>query len=145
MRRLDAERQALLTEIKRFEAERPPGLDSAQRLEKELIAERLDQLLRREVAAERLQPSAFLREALGERPTDPRLVEAWNQGAQEIHAYRQEHGIRDMLRALGREPDAGFEAAAWQRSAERLAELQRQLGVSRELGRTLERGIGIEL
>ncbi len=145
LHRLLPERERLVAEVARFESQRAPGLDPAQRLEQELIAERLDQLLRREVAAERLQPSAFLREALGERPTDPRLLEAWNQGAQEIHAYRQAHGIRDTRRALGKEPEAGFEAAAWERSASRLEELQRQLGLSRELERSLERGIELEL
>ncbi|MFN8160584.1 MAG: hypothetical protein U0R52_06000 [Solirubrobacterales bacterium] len=145
LRALYPERDRLAAEIARFEMQRPSGLDPAERLEQGLIAERLGQLLRRELAAERLQPSSFVREALGERPTDPRLLEAWNEGAQEIHSYRQAHGVGDPRRALGREPESGFEAAAWQKSAERLGELQRRLGVSRELERSLERGIGLEL
>ena len=143
--RLEAECQQLLAEIKRFEAERPPGLDSAQRLEQELIAERLEQLLRREVAAERLQPSAFVREALGERPTAPRLLEAWNQGVAEIHSYRQAHGVSDRERALGAEPRAGFEHVAWERAAERLEERQHELGISHERTLVREIGFGLEL
>ncbi|MGH2982038.1 MAG: AAA family ATPase, partial [Solirubrobacterales bacterium] len=76
-------------------ASRVPRLEPAELLERALIAERLSALARREVAAERLAPTRFVREALGERPSDARKLEAWNDGVKEIYGYRQRHQVTD--------------------------------------------------
>ncbi len=143
LRRLDEERERLVAEIGRFEAKRPPQLSADQRLERELISERLEQVLRREVAAERLQPSHHVREAIGERPSDVRELETWNQAVQEIHAYRQAHGVTDPQRALGAKPREGSERLEWDRAQERLEERRRELervrGIQPEHERRRER------
>jgi conjugative relaxase-like TrwC/TraI family protein len=138
LRYLYSERDRLAAEIERFEADRP-HFGPTERLERELISERLEQLLRREVAAERLEPSLFVREALGERPTDARQLETWNQGVQEIHRYRQEHGITDPRRPFGVEPRDPSRRHQWELAHERLEQRQRELGRDRE--RTSERSL----
>jgi AAA domain len=145
LRRLGAERERLAAEIARFEAGRPPALDPSRRLERELIGERLQQLVRREVAAERPKPSAFVREALGPRPSDRRRLEAWNQGVQEIHAYRQAHAVRDPERALGAKPTDGAARAEWRAAQQRLRQRQLELGLERALERRLGRELGLSL
>ncbi len=126
---------------------RPAALSSEQRLELCLIEERMGDLCRRQIAAERLKPSAFVREALGERPTNARKLEAWNEGAEAIHSYRLRNGVRDPRRALGaqpKEPSARVDHARAQqaiRQAQRRLELGRQLGVERSIG--IERGLEI--
>ncbi len=126
---------------------RPAALSSEQQLELCLIEERMGDLCRRHIAAERLQRSQFVREALGERPTDARKLEAWNEGAETIHSYRQRNGVRDPRRALGvqpKEPSARADHARAQqaiRQAQRRLELGRQLGMERSIG--IERGISI--
>jgi AAA domain len=156
LRHLYAERDRLAGEIERFEAARPQ-FGPSQRLERELIQERLEQLLRREVAAERLEPSRFVREALGERPTDARQLDTWNQAVQEIHRHRQEHGITDPHRPFGREPRDPSRSHQWELAHELLERRQRELGRERERtsertrerrrARTVERGLdrGLEL
>jgi conjugative relaxase-like TrwC/TraI family protein len=153
---LHEKRDHIAAEVERFEAARP-HFGPTERLERELIAERLEQLLRREVAAERLEPSLFVREALGPRPTDPRHLVAWNQGVHEIHRYRQEHGITDPQRPFGREPRDPSRSHQWELAHERLEARQRELSRERERtserslerrrARTMERGLdrGLEL
>ena len=57
--RLEGEREGLALEVA-IESRRPAGLSAAERSELALIGERLRQLRRREVAAERLQPSKLI-------------------------------------------------------------------------------------
>ncbi len=80
------------------------------------------------VAAARLCPPSYVREAIGERPEPPRARHRWETGLQEIERYRQAHGVSDPGRALGQEPRQGFERAAYQRTQNRIASLQRELG-----------------
>jgi len=98
------------------------------------------QLRRREVAAERAQPSEMIAETLGPRPKDPLKAALWNEGVDAIYAYRLRYGItsreRDPLGAKPRE--------AAQRRERRQAELQisrarQTLGKKRT--RTAQRGM----
>ncbi|MFN8160889.1 MAG: MobF family relaxase [Solirubrobacterales bacterium] len=93
------------------------------------------------IAADRARPPGYVTAALGERPADAAQLARWERGVELIERHRQTHGIRDRGSALGREPESGFKRAAWERSENRLAEVQRQLGRSREIG--LERDLGI--
>jgi hypothetical protein len=64
---------------------------------------------------------------------------------QEIHAYRQAHGIRDPERALGARPSDGLERAQWLAARRRLRERQLELGLERALERRLGRELGLSL
>ena len=100
------------------------------------------------IAADRLAPPPYITAALGERPSDPARLAGWEHGVELIERHRQTHGIKDRALALGAEPASGFERAAWERSANQLASVQRQLqrgqerGFSRGLEIGREMGIG---
>ena len=59
---------------------------------------------RRELAitAACISPPAYIRNDLGERPSDPTKRRAWDHGVTEIETYRQRYGVKDPNRALGR-------------------------------------------
>jgi conjugative relaxase-like TrwC/TraI family protein len=148
LERLQGERASLVAE-QRGAKELPPPISTEERLELALSTERLDQLRRCAIAAERLYPSQFMREELGERPADARKLEVYNDAVQEIYAYRQRQGISDPNRALGVRPKDTAERTDYRRTehairqAQRLLGLERSRGVERNIG--LERGISIEL
>jgi AAA domain len=139
VRSLEQRREQLRAEV---EASKVPRLQPAKRLEHALITERLNNLARREIAAERLYTSQFVREALGERPTDVRRREAWNDGVREIYAYRQRHEVTDPKRPLSAEPKEPAARADFARTQQAIREAQRRLELSGEV--RLDRGIGIE-
>jgi conjugative relaxase-like TrwC/TraI family protein len=136
---LKREREQIAAEIARYRA---PEFSPRERLEQALIAERQNDLARREVAAERLHTSQLVRETLGERPADPRRREAWNDGVREIYAYRQRHEVTDPKRPLGAEPKEASARAEYARALQAIREAQRRLELGRQL--RLERGMGIE-
>ncbi len=126
--RLEVERPNLEAEIE-HERDREAGRQPGERLELALIEERLEQVCRREVAAERLQPSPLITAALGERPTDPAAVDLWNEGVQEIHSYRRRHALSSTGIPLGRQPRSHALHREWQLAGARLARIQAALGV----------------
>jgi hypothetical protein len=97
------------------------------------------------IAANRARPPDYVTQALGERPTDPARLARWERGVELIECHRQAHGIKDRRSALGREPESGFSRAAWERSENRLAEVRRQLGLGREIGRSISAQIEVGL
>ena len=139
--RLEDERDSLAVEVG-IESRRPVGLTGAERAELALIEERLSQQRRREIAAERLQPSKLIEDALGKRPRDPGKVAAWNEGVELIHGYRQRYGVTERS---GHPLGAKTGDAAWrserQATARRLARIQQRLG--KERVRRVERGMHI--
>jgi conjugative relaxase-like TrwC/TraI family protein len=94
------------------------------------------------IAADRLAPPPYIIASLGERPADPANLARWEQGIDVIERHRQAHGISDRRSALGAEPSSGFERAAWERSANDLASVQR--GLQRGQERGLSRELGVE-
>jgi conjugative relaxase-like TrwC/TraI family protein len=136
---LQREYQRIAAEIAQH---RQPEFGPRERLEQALVAGRLNDLARREVAAERFAPTRFVRETLGERPEDPGRREAWNDGVREIHAYRQRHAISDPARPLGESPRGPDARAEFFRAVQEVRRVQRRLGLGREL--EMEREIGIE-
>ena len=135
--RLRDERDSLAVEVA-IESRRPIGLSDAERSELALIGERLAQLRRREVAAERLQPSRLIEEALGARPADPIKAELWNEGVDLIYAFRHRQGVTSR----GGDPLGPKTGDAERRAAElRLARIQQGLG--QEPARSVERSISI--
>jgi hypothetical protein len=95
-----------------------------------------DQVLaqRRELAiiAARISPPAYVKNELGERPSDPAKRKAWDRGVAGIERYRQEHGIKDPNKAFGPEAKRGAERARQQAATRRLQEIQRALGLGQQ-------------
>ncbi len=111
----------------------PAARGGAERLELTLIEERMVQLHRREVAAERLRPSQMIEGALGPRPADPVKALAWNEGVDLIHAYRQRHGITSPDgHPLGSTGGDGARRRERRAAEQRLARIQQRLGKERE-------------
>ena len=142
--RLGGERESLSVELE-IEARRPSGLGPEERLELSLIEERFEQLCRRQVAAERLRPSALVLDSLGERPTDPAQIALWNEGVHSIHAYRLRHGVGQTARLpLGPRPGDPDRLREWRAAESRLTRVQHGLG--REAARSMEpAAVSIEL
>ena len=108
-----------------------------------------DQVLaqRRELAiiAARISPPAYVKNELGERPSDPTKRKAWDRGVSQIERYRQEHGIKDPNTALGREAKRGAERARQQAARRRLLEAQRALGLGQHATRARQLGRGLSI
>lgn len=97
------------------------------------------------ITAARVSPPDYLITALGEKPSDPADLVVWERGLREVEGYRQIHGVSDRRHALGREQEPGFEQPAYRRSAERIASLQRHLGLERGRQHLVEQALEIEL
>jgi len=141
--RLEAERGPLVDQA-RAEARRPSELSGPERTELAMIEDRLLQLRRREVAAERLRPSEMIVETLGARPEDPTKAALWSEGVDLIYAYRQQHRLGSQTGdPLG--PKRGDTARRRERQAVelRLRRIQRELDLERE--RTIEQAAEIVL
>jgi conjugative relaxase-like TrwC/TraI family protein len=116
-----------------------PPTDSARRehaIAERLLAERVEQAL----TAARIEPPKYVTKELGERPSDPTQAKAWDKGVRGIESYRQEHGVTDKKRALGKEPKEIGRQAARERAQRRLREAQRGLGRGQQLGRSRDTG-----
>ncbi|MEK6250486.1 MAG: MobF family relaxase [Actinomycetota bacterium] len=127
--------------------ERRPEAGPQDRAELAGIEAELADRRRLVIAADRTAPPAYITNALGEKPTDAKELARWEGGVEVVERYRQANGITDSQRALGAEPSSGFDRAAWERSANQLADHQRQLqrGFERELSQELGNGRGIEI
>lgn len=108
-----------------------------------------DQVLaqRRELAivAARISPPAYVKAELGERPSDPAMRKAWDRGVSRIERYRQEHGIKDPNKALGREAKRGAERARQEATWRRIREAQRALGLGQHSARARQLGRGLSI
>jgi hypothetical protein len=82
---------------------------------------------------------------MGERPTDPAKLKAWDRGVAGIERYRQEHGIKDPSKAFGREAKRGAERARQQTATRRLQEIQRVLGLGQHAARAHQLGRGLSI
>ncbi len=132
--RLEAERGAL---VDAAEIHKPRHGGEAERAELTMIEERLLQLRRRQVRAERVSPSEMIVEALGPRPQEAVRAALWNEGVDVIVTHRQSHGLEgDDGPPLG-EPPRHRDARLRHREAERrLRQVQTALG--RGLSRSAE-------
>ncbi len=98
------------------------------------------------ITAACIAPPPYIASELGERPSDPAKRAVWDRGVSAIERYRQQHGINDPSRALGREATRATERARQREALRRLNEMQRVLGLgqhasrARDLGRVL--GVG---
>jgi conjugative relaxase-like TrwC/TraI family protein len=121
-----------------------PTSELVGRADEPLVEAELAERRRLAIAAARVSPPPYVREAIGPRPEQPPERARWERGLSAIERYRQAHGITDSQRALGAEPGSGFEQAAYERARNRLAEVQRELGRS-ELTHELSHSIELAL
>jgi conjugative relaxase-like TrwC/TraI family protein len=140
---LEARARDMVLRLEAQARELPSG-DAARR---ELAV--ADQVLarRRESAiiAAQISPPAYVKNELGERPSDPVKRKAWDRGVAGIESYRQEHGIEDPSRAFGREAKRGAERARQQAARRRLREAQRVLGFEQHAARARQLGRGLSI
>jgi conjugative relaxase-like TrwC/TraI family protein len=140
--RLEAERGEL---ARAAAAEPAPAARAAEaRFELRLVEERMLHLRRRQVAAEKLDPTTPILEALGPFPKDPNLARAWDDGADLIHAFRQRHGITSPDGdPLGPRSGDAARRRERQEAQRRLARIQQQL--EHERLQATERAFEIEV
>lgn len=98
------------------------------------------------ITAARITPPSYITRELGERPSDRTKQKTWDRGVVHIEQYRQQHGVNDPSRALGREATRAVDRARQREALRRLNEMQRVLGLGqhthceRNLRRSLEIG-----
>jgi conjugative relaxase-like TrwC/TraI family protein len=141
---LEAHSRNQLTRLEDQLAEMPIPGDAARRelaVADRVLAERR-QLA---ITAAGIAPPPYITNAVGERPSNPAKLEVWECGVAHIERYRQEQGINDPRRALGREATRAAERARQREALRRLHEMQRALGLGQHgaRARQLGRGLGI--
>ncbi len=108
---------------------RPIGLSGRERVELKVIEDRLTDLRRRDIAAERAAPSSMVTEILGPRPKDSVKAALWNEGVETIYAYWQRYGVSPSSASpLGPKPDDPVRSAERRQAELRLARVQQRLG-----------------
>jgi len=138
-------------QVERLEAEREQlsaapadvgkrTIGDGARAELGMIEERLLELRRRQVRAERISPSTAVVEAIGPRPEEPARAAQWNNGVDIIVEHRQTSCIEDPdAPALGtppREPEARRRHRDAERAVRRVqAALGRELDHTKQLVR----------
>ncbi|MBW8060366.1 MAG: hypothetical protein FVQ78_08585 [Solirubrobacterales bacterium] len=124
-----------------------PGAGDAARRELAVVDRVLAE--RRELAstAARISPPTYVKNELGERPSDPTKRRAWDRGVASIERYRQEHGVKDPDKPFGREAKGSAARGSQEAARQRLRNVQRELGrerhASRGFGRDMSSGIGL--
>jgi hypothetical protein len=145
--RIDASEARTHKAMARLEAEAREMPDPGQAARRELTV--ADQVLaqRRELAinAARISPPAYIKNELGERPSDPTKRKAWDRGVSQIERYRQEHGVKDPNKALGREAKRRAERARQEATWRRIREAQRALGLGQHAARARQLGRGLSI
>jgi conjugative relaxase-like TrwC/TraI family protein len=122
-----------------------PVVGDAARRELAIAEQVLAQRRELAIIAARISPPAYVRAELGERPSDPARQKAWDRGVFRIERYREEHGITDPNRALGREAKRGAERARQEATWRRIREVQRALGLGQFAARARQLGRGLSI
>jgi hypothetical protein len=139
LERMEEARDDLSTQVS-AQAISDAALTGTERAELSMIEDRMKHLHRRQVVAERIQPSRIVEESLGKRPGDPEAAALWSEGVDAIHTFRQRYGITATSgHPLG--PDSGDAP----RRAERRRVEARLEQVRVRLGRQQERRADREL
>jgi conjugative relaxase-like TrwC/TraI family protein len=106
----------------------PAGPERGDHAELTLIEDRLLELRRRRVRAERISPSQTIVDALGPRPSDALGAALWNEGVDAIVTYRQLHNVVDAgSDPFGPRPTAADERRSRVDAERRLRQVQRSL------------------
>lgn len=136
--RLEAERTDLAAEV----VPAPTRRLADARLELNLVEERMLQVRRMQVAAEKIDPTKAIHDTLGPYPKDPNLALHWDEGADLIFAHRLRYGITSYDGdPLG--PRTGGQARRRERQAaqQKIARIQERL--QHERVQTAERSFEI--
>jgi hypothetical protein len=145
--RIDSWETRSRRETARLEAELAdmPAVGDASRREMAVADQVLAQRRELAIIAARIFPPAYIKAELGERPSDPAKRKAWDRGVSQIEHYRQEHGIKDPSKALGREAKRGAERARQEATWRRIREAQRALGLGQHAARARQLGRGLSI
>jgi hypothetical protein len=121
------------------------GLPGGTRARSELAAVNRVLADRRELAitAARIAPAAYIKNELGERPSDPTKRKVWDRGVDQIEGYRQQNGVKDRSNAFGREPTRNAERAKQEAQLRLRREVQRKLGRELRIAPTRSLGCGL--
>jgi conjugative relaxase-like TrwC/TraI family protein len=137
LHRLESEYEPLSERV-RAEQRRPSGLTGAERAELALVDDRLRDLRRRAIAAERIRPSEMVVNALGPRPEDAGETALWNRGVNLIYSYRQRNCVMSVGGdPLGPKPSDPARRRERQQASRDLQRIQNALKVERH--RVVER------
>ena len=123
LRRLRAERDAIAAGKEADSSGPPPG--RSDDVELALIEDRLLELRRRRVRAERISPSQMVVDVLGPRPAEPLPAALWNEGVDVIVTHRQLHGV--VNDGIGPRPANADERRAHVDAQRRLGRVQEAL------------------
>ncbi len=143
--RIDTFEAHSLKALSRLEVEMKelPTVGNAARRELAVAEHVLAQRRELPIIAARISPPMYIKAELGERPSDPIKQRAWDRGVSQIERYRQEHGVKESNQAFGLEPRRGAERARHEAARRRLLEVQRVLGLDKQVARArhLRRGL----
>lgn len=95
--------------------------------------------------AARLDPPAYIKNELGERPSDLAKQKTWDRGIAQIEGYRHKNEIKDPNRAFGREAKRGAERARQEAALRRLQRMQKALALGQHAARTRDLGRGMSI
>ncbi|MGC1853690.1 MAG: MobF family relaxase [Solirubrobacterales bacterium] len=145
--RIDVWEARARRETARLEAElvEMPVAGDAARLELAVADRVLSERRELAITAARISPPTYIKNELGERPSDPAKRKVWDRGVAQIEHYRQKHGIKDPNKALGREAKQGAERARQQATWRRIHEAQRALGLGQHAARARSLGRGLSI
>jgi conjugative relaxase-like TrwC/TraI family protein len=145
--RIDAREARSRRQTAQLEAEMQemPVAGQAARRELAVADQVLAQRCELAVIAARISPPAYVKAELGERPSHPAKRKAWDRGVSQIERYRQEHGVKDPNRALGREAKRRAERARQEATWRRIREAQRALGLGQHAARARQLGRGLSI
>ncbi len=141
IRRLGRERDQLALEVQSAPG-RAAALSPKERAELAVIEDRLTHLHRRQVKAERFQPTKLIEETLGPRPKNALDRALWNEGVNTVYAFRQRYAITSTTgHPLGPKSSDAVRNRERHQAQLRLSRIQRSLG--KERARHAARGLKI--
>jgi conjugative relaxase-like TrwC/TraI family protein len=120
----------------------PEARSAEARYQLRLVEEQMLRLHRKQVLAERLNPTRPILDALGPYPADKKLAADWESGADLIHAFRLRYGITSLDgHPLGQTSGDAARRRERQAAQQRLVRLQQKL--QHERVRAAERALEI--
>lgn len=147
-RDLDFRERMAREEAERFQAEARelPEVSHQARAEEAVIESVLSDRERLAAAGARVSPPDYIKQELGQRPSDPKRAAEWNKAVRGIEGYRERNGVVDRDSALGTKPKEHSKAHEHDQAKRQLERSQRQLRLHQQRARQhhqdLHLGIG---
>lgn len=79
------------------------------------------------ILAAHLDPPTYIRNELGERPSDPAKQKTWDRGVAQVEGYRHKNETKDRNKPFGPEAKRGAERARQEAALRRLQQTQKRL------------------